>query len=108
MKPFSLVRLGASGVIVVSIVCLSCPAQSGPANSDSKLQFATASSNNQNPHSKRQFGPDEVTLVNVKRHWTSVTWEADTPAGHLNCQADDMLHHFDCFPSKPSVPSKGE
>lgn len=103
MKTLRFVRLGAISSILIAVTSLSAPAHSGPANSDLKLQFATASANNQNPHSQQQFGPDDVTLSNVKRGWTSVTWEADTPVGHLKCQADDMLHHFDCFPGKPTA-----
>lgn len=101
MKASAVAKIGAIGSIALAILSLSSPAQSGPANSDAKLRFATASSNNKNPQSKKQFGPDEVVLKNVKRGWTSVTWEAETPAGYFSCQADDMLHNFDCFPSKP-------
>ena len=103
MKTLGPVHLGTTGFILIAAASLAAPAHSGPADADSKLQFATASSNNQNPRSQQQFGPDDVTLSNVKRGWTSVTWEADTPVGHLKCQADDMLHHFDCFPGKPTV-----
>lgn len=39
---------------------------------------------------------DQVTVSNVDRGATSVSWEADTPNGHYKCEADDMLRRTNC------------
>jgi hypothetical protein len=40
--------------------------------------------------------PDKVTVQNVKRGVTSVSWEADTPKGAFSCSADDMVRRVHC------------
>jgi hypothetical protein len=40
--------------------------------------------------------PDKVTVSNVNRGVTSVTWEADTPKGPYSCSADDMVRRVHC------------
>jgi hypothetical protein len=40
--------------------------------------------------------PDQVTVSNIKRSATSVTWDADTPKGAYSCSADDMVRRSHC------------
>lgn len=40
--------------------------------------------------------PDKVTVSNVKRGITSVSWDADTPKGPYSCSADDMVRRAYC------------
>ncbi len=40
--------------------------------------------------------PDKVSVSNVKRGVTSVSWEAETPKGPYSCNADDMVRRVHC------------
>ncbi len=40
--------------------------------------------------------PDKVTVSNVNRGVTSVSWEAETPKGPYSCSADDMVRRVHC------------
>ena len=62
---------------------------SGCASTTANLQRETA----------RNIGdvhPDKVTVSNINRGITSVSWEADTPKGAYSCSADDMVRRVHC------------
>jgi hypothetical protein len=40
--------------------------------------------------------PDHVTVSNIQRGVTSVSWDADTPKGAYSCSADDMVRRPHC------------
>ena len=40
--------------------------------------------------------PEAVTVKNVNRGATSVTWEADSSKGTYSCSADDMVRRVIC------------
>ena len=42
------------------------------------------------------LNPEQVTVSNVKRGMSSVTWDANTPQGPYSCSADDMVHRPHC------------
>jgi hypothetical protein len=42
------------------------------------------------------LNPEQVTVSNVKRGMTSVTWDTDTPNGLYSCSADDMVRRPHC------------
>ena len=76
-------RLCLAVVVLLVLVIAGC------ASSDENLQRETA----------RLVGDvlsNQVTISNVDRGATSVTWEADTPKGHYKCEADDMLRRGNC------------
>jgi hypothetical protein len=40
--------------------------------------------------------PAKVTVSNVQRGVTSVSWDAETPKGPYSCSADDMVRRVHC------------
>jgi hypothetical protein len=40
----------------------------------------------------------DVTIFNVHRGATSVSWQAKTPSGCFECDADDMVRRVHCVP----------
>jgi hypothetical protein len=40
--------------------------------------------------------PAKVTVSNIQRGVTSVTWDAETPKGPHKCSADDMVRRVHC------------
>jgi PBP1b-binding outer membrane lipoprotein LpoB len=38
----------------------------------------------------------DVTIYNVNRGMSSVSWQAKTPSGCYECDADDMVRHVHC------------
>jgi len=69
--------------IVASIMC-------GCANTDANLMRETARSIGGN------VSPDQVTVTNVDRGMSNVTWKAAAPAGNYDCSADDMVRRVLC------------
>lgn len=66
-----------------------CGSLAGCASTAGNLQRETA----------RYLGdvsPDAVTVSNIDRGATSVSWTADTPKGHFSCSADDMVRRPYC------------
>ena len=39
---------------------------------------------------------DQVTVSDVQRGITNVSWKAATPSGQYNCEADDMVRRVNC------------
>jgi len=39
---------------------------------------------------------DQVTVSDVQRGITNVSWRASTPSGQYNCEADDMVRRVNC------------
>ena len=70
-------------ILVVGSVCTACQ------NTDASLRRETA----------RFIGgitPDQVSVSNVNRGFTSVDWSASTPNGNYNCFADDNVRRVNC------------
>ena len=42
------------------------------------------------------IAPEAVAVSNVQRGMTSVKWQGDTPQGHYDCSADDMVRRVYC------------
>ena len=40
--------------------------------------------------------PAAVTVSNVQRGMTSVSWDVETPKGPYSCSADDMVRRVHC------------
>jgi len=40
--------------------------------------------------------PQQVTVSNINRGATNVSWDAETPKGKYGCNADDMLRRVLC------------
>ena len=58
------------------------------------LASCASASDNLSRETARVIGglrPDQVTVSDVKRGMTSVTWVATTPNGVYDCSSDDML-----------------
>jgi len=65
------------------------------------IAFAGCASTSENlqRETARNIGdvhPDKVTVSNVNRGVTSVSWEAETPKGPFSCSADDMVRRVHC------------
>jgi len=65
------------------------------------IAFAGCASTSENlqRETARNIGdvhPDKVTVSNVNRGVTSVSWEAETPKGPYSCSADDMVRRVHC------------
>ena len=74
-------------IISVSIVAITMP---GCASIDANLTRDTARSIGGN------VSPEQVTVTNVNRGMTSVTWKATAPTGSFDCSADDMVRRVLC------------
>jgi hypothetical protein len=61
----------------------------GCASTTENLQRETA-------RSIGDVAPQAVSVLNVNRGVTSVSWEADSPKGSYNCSADDMVRRVLC------------
>ena len=63
------------------------------------LAGCASTSENLQRETARNIGdvhPDKVTVSNVNRGVTSVSWEAETPKGPFSCSADDMVRRVHC------------
>ena len=63
------------------------------------LAGCASTSENLQRETARNIGdvhPDKVTVSNIKRGVTSVSWEAETPKGPYSCSADDMVRRVHC------------
>lgn len=69
--------------IVATIMC-------GCASTGENLQRETARSIGENT------SPEQVTVTNVDRGATNVTWKATAPTGNYDCSADDMVRSVLC------------
>jgi hypothetical protein len=74
-------------VIGVSIVAIF---MSGCANTDANLMRETARSIGGN------VSPEQVTVTNVDRGMSTVTWKATAPTGNYDCNADDIIRRVLC------------
>lgn len=80
MKKF----MQVSCIAVVTMVMVGC------ASTGANLQRETARSVGGN------VSPEQVTVSDVDRGMTSVTWNASAPSGDYACSADDMLRRVLC------------
>jgi hypothetical protein len=73
-------------IIVTLLICLAC----GCASTEANLQRESA----------RSIGhdllPGQVTIANVDRGATNVSWTAETPKGKFKCSSDDMVRRVNC------------
>jgi hypothetical protein len=69
---------------------LACAALAACASNESALGIATATA------TSGSFTSDQVTISDVDRGATTVTWKAQTPSGRYSCEADDMVRRPHC------------
>jgi hypothetical protein len=50
--------------------------------------------------------PERISVYEIDRHATSVSWKATTPDGSYNCSADDMVRRPVCFPAGGSASAR--
>ena len=79
--------------IVLAITAVFAGGLVGCASTPDNLQRETA----------RSIGgltSDQVTVSEVERGATNVSWKATTPSGHYNCEADDMVRRVNCVKNR--------
>lgn len=74
----------AIGVSIIATIMYGC------ANTDANIKRETARSIGGN------VSPEQVTVTDVDRGMSSVTWKAAAPTGNFNCSADDMMRRVLC------------
>jgi hypothetical protein len=67
----------------------------GSASSEANLQRETGRILN--------VDPVRISVYEIDRHATNVSWKATTPDGTYNCSADDMVRRPACFPAGGSA-----
>lgn len=75
--------------LVLSVSAIVTASLLGCASTPENLQRETA----------RSIGgltSDQVTVTNVQRGVTNVSWKAETPNGRYSCEADDMVRRVNC------------
>jgi hypothetical protein len=75
--------IGTIGLLLLVITA-------GCASTDANLRRETARSIGEN------VSPEQVSVSNIDRGLTSVTWKATAPTGGFDCSSDDMVRKVLC------------